>query len=99
MLGSIGMPELLIIFTIAFFIFGAKRLPQIGKGFGDAVREIRGLGKTVTDVTDELEDEVHGVDRTVRQTLREAGEQIEDPVLARERHVAALRDSKREPGE
>ena len=99
MLGSIGMPELLIIFTIAFFIFGAKRLPQIGKGLGDAVREVRGLGKTVTDVTDELEDEVHGVGRTVRQTLRDAVD--EDPVLARdhERRVAALRDSKRGPGE
>lgn len=35
---GIGMTELLIILLIAFLIFGAKRLPEIGSGLGKAIR-------------------------------------------------------------
>ncbi len=35
---GIGSQELLIIFAIAFFIFGAKRLPELGKGLGQSIR-------------------------------------------------------------
>ena len=34
MLGKLGLPELLILLAIVFFLFGAKRLPEIGKGIG-----------------------------------------------------------------
>jgi sec-independent protein translocase protein TatA len=34
----IGMPELVIILVIVFFIFGAKRLPEMGKGIGEAIK-------------------------------------------------------------
>jgi sec-independent protein translocase protein TatA len=35
---GIGSQELIIIFLIAFFIFGAKRLPELGKSLGQAIR-------------------------------------------------------------
>ena len=35
---GIGTQELIIIFMIVFFIFGAKRLPEMGKGIGQAIR-------------------------------------------------------------
>lgn len=35
---GIGSQELMIIFLIAFFIFGAKRLPELGKSLGQAIR-------------------------------------------------------------
>lgn len=38
-MGSIGLPELIIILVIAFLIFGAKRLPEIGSGLGKAIRK------------------------------------------------------------
>jgi sec-independent protein translocase protein TatA len=38
---GLGLPEILIILVIVLFIFGAKRLPQIGEGLGKTVREIR----------------------------------------------------------
>lgn len=38
-MGSIGLPELLIILAIAFVIFGAKRLPELGSGLGKAIRK------------------------------------------------------------
>ncbi len=34
---GIGSQELMIIFLIAFFIFGAKRLPELGKSLGQAI--------------------------------------------------------------
>ncbi len=36
-----GIWELLIILAIAMVIFGATRLPQIGKGLGEGIRNFR----------------------------------------------------------
>jgi sec-independent protein translocase protein TatA len=43
---GIGSQELMIIFLIAFFIFGAKRLPELGKSLGEG---IRGFKKAMED--------------------------------------------------
>jgi len=40
-MGSIGMPELLIILVIALVVFGAGKLPQIGKNMGEAIRNFK----------------------------------------------------------
>jgi sec-independent protein translocase protein TatA len=37
MFGSLGPMEILIIFLIIFVIFGAKKLPEIGRGMGKAI--------------------------------------------------------------
>ncbi|HIE13892.1 TPA: twin-arginine translocase TatA/TatE family subunit [Candidatus Bathyarchaeota archaeon] len=36
-----GLPELILIFAILIFIFGAKRLKEIARGTGEAVREFK----------------------------------------------------------
>ena len=38
---SLGVPELLVILVIVLLIFGAKRLPEIGKAFGKSVKELK----------------------------------------------------------
>lgn len=43
-----GTTELLIIGGIVLLIFGAKRLPEIGKGLGGAIREFRKVRKDVS---------------------------------------------------
>ncbi|HUR35025.1 MAG TPA: twin-arginine translocase TatA/TatE family subunit [Vicinamibacterales bacterium] len=40
-MGRIGMPELLIILAIIIVIFGANRLPGLGKGIGSAIRNFK----------------------------------------------------------
>ncbi len=40
-MGRIGLPELLIILFIVILIFGANRLPEIGKGIGSAIRNFK----------------------------------------------------------
>ncbi len=37
----LGMPELLCIFGIALLIFGAKRVPEIGRGLGRAISSFK----------------------------------------------------------
>jgi sec-independent protein translocase protein TatA len=35
---KLGAPELILILVIVFFLFGAKRLPEMGKGIGEAIK-------------------------------------------------------------
>jgi sec-independent protein translocase protein TatA len=41
MFGSLGVPELLIILLIVIIIFGANKLPQLGKGLGQGLRNFK----------------------------------------------------------
>ena len=41
MFGSIGMPELIIIFVIALIIFGPRKLPELGRSLGRSLSEFR----------------------------------------------------------
>ncbi len=41
MFGSLGLPELLVIFAIVVVVFGASRLPQLGKGLGEGIANFR----------------------------------------------------------
>jgi sec-independent protein translocase protein TatA len=38
----LGVPELVIILAIIVVLFGASRLPQLGKGLGEGIRNFRG---------------------------------------------------------
>lgn len=44
--GPFGLPELLVILVIVVVIFGASKLPQLGKGLGEGISNFRdGLSK------------------------------------------------------
>ena len=44
-MGRIGIPELLIILAIIILIFGASRLPEIGRGIGKGIRNFKDATK------------------------------------------------------
>jgi len=41
MFGSLGLPELLLIFVVALIVFGPRKLPEIGKTLGKALNEFK----------------------------------------------------------
>ncbi len=41
MLGRLGPMELLVILGVALLVFGPKKLPELGKGIGDGIRNFR----------------------------------------------------------
>ncbi len=38
MFGSLGAPELLVILVVALLVFGPKKLPDLGRSLGEAIR-------------------------------------------------------------
>ena len=60
-MGSIGMPELIIILVIGLIIFGAGKLPQIGENMGKAIRNFKSATeKEKIDVAPKKPDELSG---------------------------------------
>jgi sec-independent protein translocase protein TatA len=55
MFGSIGAPELLIIFIIALLIFGPRKLPKLGKSLGKSLAEFK---RASNDLKNTLEEEI-----------------------------------------
>ncbi len=43
--GSLGLPELILIVLILMIVFGANRLPDIGRGIGKAIKNFKEAGK------------------------------------------------------
>lgn len=48
-MGKLGIPELMIILVIIIIIFGANRLPEIGRGIGRGIRNFKDATKEGTE--------------------------------------------------
>jgi TatA/E family protein of Tat protein translocase len=55
MFGSIGPAELILIFIVALLVFGPKKLPEIGRSVGKAIREFK---KTSEEIKGRIEEEI-----------------------------------------
>ncbi len=55
MFGSIGMPELIVIFVIALIIFGPRKLPELGKSLGRSISEFK---RASNELRNTLEEEI-----------------------------------------
>jgi sec-independent protein translocase protein TatA len=68
MFGSIGLPELIIIFIIALLVFGPKKLPEVGKTVGKAIRDFK---KSTEDIKERFEDEIRADEfRSLKEDLK-----------------------------
>jgi len=69
MLGSIGMPELIIIFLIALVIFGPRKLPELGRSLGKSIAEFKRASNELRSTLEEeirLEERNHEAAKTIQ---------------------------------
>ena len=57
LLSNFGGPDLIIILLIVLVLFGAKKLPELARGMGQAVKEFQ-------KAKDEFSDELHNAGKT-----------------------------------
>ena len=50
---NVGIPGLILILILALIIFGPKKLPEIGRAFGQTLREFKKSARDLTNDTDE----------------------------------------------
>ncbi len=86
---GLGVPELLLILAIVLVIFGANKLPGIGKALG---KTIRGF-KQAAAGDDEIEVNKHGGD--AKRAELSAGSDAEDAEIVRGKRAAAKEPSQR----
>ena len=74
MFGSIGMPELIIILTLALIIFGPRKLPELGRSLGKSLGEFKRASNELRNTLDEeirIEEE-RGAQRVAKPATPEA---------------------------
>ena len=82
MFGSIGMPELIIIFVIALIVFGPRKLPELGRSLGKSLAEFK---RASNELRSTLEDEIRLEEQhsTVEASKATAAQAVTTPPLPR----------------
>lgn len=79
MFGPVGVPELIIIFTIALIIFGPRKLPELGKSLGKSLAEFK---RASNELKHTLDEEIRIEERreaTLADDARRSAERQEPP--------------------
>ena len=79
MFGPVGVPELIIIFTIALIIFGPRKLPELGKSLGKSLAEFK---RASNELKNTLDEEIRTEERreaTLAEDTRRNAERQEPP--------------------
>ncbi len=77
MFGSLGMPELIVIFVIALIIFGPRKLPELGRSLGKSIAEFK---RASNELKSTLEEEIRLEEQ--RQKQEEAAKAAQASSLA-----------------
>jgi sec-independent protein translocase protein TatA len=93
MFGSIGPAELILIFVIALLVFGPKKLPEIGRSVGKALREFK---KTSDEIKGRIEEEIEASElKDIRKDIQSGVDDLRSGVKALTADVAVLPDEVR----
>jgi len=93
--GTLGMPELILIFVVALLLFGPRKMPQIGRSIGRAMGEFR---RASNEFKRTIEDEVAADDirdmekdlKGIRDIGKDLKEAVEKPIESTVKKVLDL---------
>ncbi len=93
MFGSIGMPELIIIFVIALIIFGPRKLPELGRSLGKSLAEFKRASNELKSTLEEeirIEEQQQRVESTkvAAAPVMQDVAPVSEPVAVRHDHSA-----------
>ncbi|RJR19426.1 MAG: twin-arginine translocase TatA/TatE family subunit [Nitrospiraceae bacterium] len=74
---DLGTQELIVIFIVAFLVFGPKKLPELGRTLGKGIRELKNamrnvkdsIDEAVPDVTEEIKEVKTGLHDSIYQSI------------------------------
>jgi len=82
-IGGIGWPELAIILVIVLLIFGPKKLPEIGRGIGSAIKELRKSTERKDEETEKEQTQAQATATEVKaEEPKAANEEVVEPKQA-----------------
>lgn len=81
---SLGFQEIAVILLLALLVFGPKKLPEIGRTLGSAMRELRKAAKDFSTSIEQLENEVEDDEDTQHTDIdrRHADDDTDDAMVA-----------------
>lgn len=74
---GIGLPEMGVILVIALLVFGPKKLPEIGRSLGKALRGFQDASK---DFENEFKREAQGIEESVTMQARLEDQKMSEKV-------------------
>ncbi|MBI5664463.1 MAG: twin-arginine translocase subunit TatB [Nitrospirae bacterium] len=70
---DLGTQELIVIFIVAFLVFGPKKLPELGRTLGKGIRELKTAMRNVKNSIDEavpdVTEEIKGVKSSLQDSI------------------------------
>jgi sec-independent protein translocase protein TatA len=87
---GIGLPEMALILIVALLIFGPKKLPEIGRSLGKA---IRGFQEASKEFESEFKREAQQIEESVTMKAQLEGEKTSPPEAAANEETAAVNPS------
>ena len=68
MFGNIGLPEMMIIMVVALLVFGPKKLPEVGRSIGKAMREFK---KSTEEIKEKFEEQIRADEfKTIQDDIK-----------------------------
>ena len=99
---GLGMPELIVIAVIALIIFGPKRLPEMGRSVGSALREFKKGAESITGEVKDIADvgdigkDIKSINKEMSETGKAVTESVQNPMTDRTTDTAE-KSAEKEP--
>ena len=81
---DLGTQELIVIFIVAFLVFGPKKLPELGRTLGKGMRELKSAMQGVRDSFEEAESDVTEEMKKARTEIEKVYDGFEIPDFKKE---------------